>query len=188
MYLQTVASSTINLGFPVSCIGNNMSFRKKAYDEVGGYERLPFSVTEDLNLMMAIHSLKKYKIIYPLNNEAMNLSIPCPNLISLIRQKKRWGKGGLQVFWRGSFVFLVGYLSKIFILLTPFFYSTTWLLLVTLKLLLDSLVLLPSHKEFNIKKNLKYFLFFEIYFIVYVIILPFIVLPSRKIFWKGRKY
>ena len=188
MYLQTVASSTINLGLPVSCIGNNMSFLKKAYEEVGGYENLPFSVTEDLNLMMAIHSLKKYKIIYPLNTDAMNLSLPCPDLLSLIRQKKRWGKGGLQVFWRGSFVFFVGYLSNFFILLTPFFYSPIWLFLLISKLLMDILILWPTHKEFSIKKNLKYFLFFEIYFIIYVLILPFIVLPSRKTLWKGRKY
>ena len=187
MYLQTVASSTINLGFPVSCIGNNMSFRKKAYEEVGGFENLPFSVTEDLNLMMAIHSLKKYKIIYPLNSLAMNLSLPCPNLLSLIRQKKRWGKGGLQVFWRGSFVFLVGYLSNLFIVLTPIFFSKTWLILVGIKLIIDLLILWPTHKEFSLIKNLNYFLLFEFYLIIYVLILPFIVLPSRKVFWKERK-
>ncbi len=42
IYLLFVASGTINIGMPITCIGNNMSYRKKAYDEVGGYENLPF--------------------------------------------------------------------------------------------------------------------------------------------------
>jgi cellulose synthase/poly-beta-1,6-N-acetylglucosamine synthase-like glycosyltransferase len=45
VYLLIVAAGTINLGYPISCIGNNMSYRKKAYLETGGYEALPFSVT-----------------------------------------------------------------------------------------------------------------------------------------------
>ncbi len=63
IYLLLVGGGTINLGIPISCIGNNMSFRKKAYDEIGGYEALPFSVTEDFTLLRAIYKLKKYKIL-----------------------------------------------------------------------------------------------------------------------------
>ena len=59
VYLLIVAAGTINLGYPISCIGNNMSYRKKAYLETGGYEKLPFSVTEDFNLLMAIARLGK---------------------------------------------------------------------------------------------------------------------------------
>ncbi len=50
IYLLIIAAGTVNLGKPISCIGNNMSYRKNAYLEVGGYENLPFSVTEDSNL------------------------------------------------------------------------------------------------------------------------------------------
>jgi cellulose synthase/poly-beta-1,6-N-acetylglucosamine synthase-like glycosyltransferase len=42
VYLLTVAAGTINLGQPVSCIGNNMSFTRKAYDEIGGYASTRF--------------------------------------------------------------------------------------------------------------------------------------------------
>ena len=85
IYLLIVAAGTINLGKPISCIGNNMSYRKKAYFEVGGYENLPFSVTEDFNLLHAIFKLKKYKIIYPLNKESVVISLPCKNLKNLYR-------------------------------------------------------------------------------------------------------
>ncbi len=52
--LLTVGGGAINLGKPLSAIGNNMSYRKSAYLEVGGYEKIPFSVTEDFQLLMAI--------------------------------------------------------------------------------------------------------------------------------------
>ena len=71
IYLLLVAGGTINLKIPISCIGNNMSFRKKAYDEIGGYEALPFSVTEDFTLLRAIYNLKKYKILFPLEKDAL---------------------------------------------------------------------------------------------------------------------
>jgi cellulose synthase/poly-beta-1,6-N-acetylglucosamine synthase-like glycosyltransferase len=66
IYLLTVAAGTINIGKPVSCIGNNMSFRKKAYEKIGGYENIPFSVTEDFRLLMEIHKYKNIKSSIPL--------------------------------------------------------------------------------------------------------------------------
>ncbi len=65
IYLLTVASGAINLGVPLSCIGNNMAYRRKAYDLVGGYQGIKFSVTEDFALLHKIHSSTKYKIVYP---------------------------------------------------------------------------------------------------------------------------
>ena len=77
IYLLTVAAGTMNLGKPLSAIGNNMSYRKDVYDEVGGYAAIPFSVTEDFKLLMAIHDLKKYQLIYPIDKEALVTSKPC---------------------------------------------------------------------------------------------------------------
>jgi hypothetical protein len=81
-----------------------------------------------------------------------------------------------------------GFFASVFALLTPFFFSATWLYLVVFKFALDLFLLYPVHMQLGITKNLKYFFHFEIYYIIYVVILPFIVLPSRKVIWKDRKY
>ncbi len=188
IYLLIVASSTINLGNPISCIGNNMSYRKKAYEEVGGYENLPFSVTEDFNLLMAIYKLKKYKIIYPVDKDTLVTSLPCPDIKSLFHQKKRWGVGGLDVPFRGFAIMANGFLTYLCILLMPFFYTPLCLYLLVLKILLDALVLYPALRILGIEKNFRYFINFQVYYLVYVIALPFIVLFNRKVVWKGRKY
>ncbi len=188
IYLLTAAAGTINLKKPISCIGNNMSYRKKAYEEVGGYENLPFSVTEDFNLLWSIYCLGKYRIILPLDKNALITSIPCKNFSGLYRQKKRWAVGGLEVPFRGYVVMAWGFLTNLCLLLTPLFFSPVWLYLAVFKLATDFFVLYFVHKQLGITRNLKYFFNFQIYYLLYVVALPFVLLYSRKVVWKGREY
>ena len=189
IYLLIVASGTINFGKPISCIGNNMSYRKKAYLEVGGYENLPFSVTEDFNLLNAIYKLKKYKIIYPLDSEALVTSLPCKNLKRLYHQKKRWSVGGLGVPFAGYLIMAYGFITNLCMLLTPVFFSTTWLYLIFFKIVIDFLFIYPVHSALGLKKNMKYFIHWQIYYTVYVVMIPFVLtFIGRKVSWKGRKY
>lgn len=187
-YLQTVASGTINYNLPLSCIGNNMSFRKSAYLEVGGYENLPFSVTEDFNLLIAIHKLNKYKIIYPLDKNAHVESVPCKTYKELYRQKKRWGVGGLKVPAHGYIVFSNGVLTHLCVLLLPFYFSMTALTITIIKILTDYYLLLNINKRLGITEKIKYFIPFQLYYIIYVIALPIVLFISRKVVWKDRKY
>ena len=189
IYLLIVAAGTINLKTPISCIGNNMSYRKKAYFEVGGYENLPFSITEDFNLLKAINKLKKYKIIYPLDKNALVTSTACKDIKSLYHQKKRWSVGGLKAPWQGYVIFIFGYLTNVLMLLTPFFISKIWMYLVLFKLATDFFLLFPAYKKLGLIKDLKYFITFEIYYLIYVTLLPLIVSTTgRKVHWKGREY
>jgi len=188
IYLQSVAAGTTNLNMPISCIGNNMSYRKAAYDEVGGYKNLPFSVTEDFVLLNAIKKLNKYKIIYPLDINSLVTSLPCKDIKSLFQQKKRWSVGGLGVRPAGYLIMANGFLTNLCILLTPLLFSAVSLYLIVFKVAIDYFLLFPVHKRLGIKKNLKYFLSFELYYIIYVVAIPFILLTSRKVIWKGRKY
>jgi cellulose synthase/poly-beta-1,6-N-acetylglucosamine synthase-like glycosyltransferase len=188
LYLLTVASGTANLNKPISSIGNNMSYRKSAYNEVGGYENLPFSVTEDFNLLWAIHKLNKFKLIFPLDKDALVTSLPCKGIKSLFRQKKRWGVGGLGAPLRGYVIMSWGFTTNLCILLTPLFFTTGCLYLAFFKLAIDYFVLYFVHKQLGITKNLRYYLNFEIYYILYVLALPLIVVFNRKVAWKGREY
>lgn len=188
IYLLFISSGTINLGKPVSCIGNNMSFRKKAYDEVGGFENLPFSVTEDFLLLNSIHKLKKYKAIYPLNKDSVVISKPAANLFELFRQKKRWAVGGIDAPPLGILLMTWAFLTNLFVLVTPFIFSAVLIYLVVFKISIDLFVLFPIHQRLGLKKNLKYFLVFEIYYLVYVVVLPCAILFNKKVKWKDRTY
>ncbi len=188
IYLLTVAAGTINFKKPLSCIGNNMSYRKNAYDEIGGYEGLPFSVTEDLNLLIALHKLKKYKIIFPLDEGALVTSKACPDWKTLFWQKKRWGVGGMKSDFIGYLIMAWGYISNAAMILTPFFFSSEALYLCIFKIFVDYFFVYQVFKKLKLKMKVSSFIAFEIYFIIYVLLLPFIVLPNRKVKWKGRDF
>lgn len=188
IYLLFIAAGTINLGKPVSCIGNNMSFRKKAYEETGGFENLHFSVTEDFLLLNAINKLKKYRVVYPLNKESLVISKPASTLNKLFNQKKRWAVGGIETPQLGIGLLLWSFLTNLFLFLTPFFFSAVWLYLLIFKVSIDFFVLLPVHQRLCLQKNLKYFPVFEIYYIIYVLLLPFVILFNKKVKWKDRVY
>jgi cellulose synthase/poly-beta-1,6-N-acetylglucosamine synthase-like glycosyltransferase len=188
IFLLTASCGTINTNLPISCIGNNMSYRKAAYDEVGGYGNLPFSVTEDFNLVMAIRKLDKYKLVFPLDKNALVVSLPVPDYKTLYHQKKRWAVGGLLVPKLGYFILACGYLMHAAMLAAPFFWTPVIGELILLKIFIDFVFMNYMTSSLGIRKSMKYFLQFEIYYIIYVILLPFIIMPNQTVTWKGRKY
>ena len=188
IYLLFVAGGIANLGKPVSCIGNNISFRKSVYKELGGFEKLDKSVTEDFLLINEIRKLKKYKVIFTLNKSSLVTTKACESLSELTAQKKRWAVGGTKAPLHGMFVMSWAFATNLLTILIPLFFSAVYLYLFSFKLLIDLIALIMVHKELGITKQLKYFPFFFIYQLFYVIILPFVVLFSRTVSWKGRKY
>ena len=188
IYLLAVAAGAMNLGKPLSCIGNNMSYKRKVYDEIGGYAKIPFSVTEDFKLLMAFHKLKKYKIIYPLDKGGLVTSKPCSDFKSLYHQKKRWGVGGIDSDIIGYLVMATGFLTHTAMLAVPFFFSLPALYILLFKIIIDYLFLYPVYKRLELLYKFKHFISFQIYFIAYVFALPFILLGSRQVEWKGRKF
>ena len=184
VFLLSSAAGTINLNHPISCIGNNMSFRKEAYFEAGGYEKLPFSVTEDFILLKGISEINKYKVIYPLDKDGVVKSKSCLNLNELIKQKKRWGRGGFDAPFGGMVIMGTAFLANMMILISPLFFSPVWLYLAVFKIIADYFFLIPVHNELGTKLRVKHFIYFQIYFILYTVILPLILIFSRKISWK----
>ena len=187
VYLLGVAGGTMNLGKPLSCIGNNMSYRKDIYFEVGGYEKIPFSVTEDFQVLMAMHNLKKYKIIYPIDKEGLVTSKAFDNIKSLYWQKKRWGVGGLKSDLVGYLVMATAFITHIGFLMQPLFFSVNTLVISLFKILIDFYFLKEIYKKLSLKLRVSHFVIFEIYFLIYVVVLPFLVI-NKKVKWKDRTY
>ena len=95
-FILGMAASTAGLGHQHGSIGNNLSFKRKAYDHVGGYRKLKFSVTEDYTIVQAIIDSGQWDYIYPIDSKTMVESKPCSDWKTLLRQKQRWGKGATR--------------------------------------------------------------------------------------------
>jgi 1,2-diacylglycerol 3-beta-glucosyltransferase len=187
LYLFGIASATSGLGIPLTAIGNNLSIRRDAYLETGGYEVIPFSVTEDYSLVQTILQKTRYAIRFPLEAEAVVTSEPCDTVSHLFRQKQRWGVGALDMVPIGMAIVAVGWLIRavnvaavVFLPWTTFLPSLT-VLFIADYLFLSTMFTLPPFRSLR-----KYFIFFEIYITLYGLFIPFLAFVSRHVVWKER--
>jgi len=188
-FILGMAAATAGLQCPLGSIGNNLSFRKLAYDYVGGYRKLKFSVTEDYTVVQAIIGSKRWNYLYPIDLKHLVESKSCPDFQSLIRQKHRWGKGGLDMKPAGMIIMVIGFLMH----LSPFI-MLFWggiiqaAAAMMTKFIADYVFLYTILDRLNRKEDLRWFHWFEIYFILYVLFLPFLVIFGGKVKWKGREF
>jgi cellulose synthase/poly-beta-1,6-N-acetylglucosamine synthase-like glycosyltransferase len=189
-FLLSVAAAVGRLFKPVACIGNNMAFRKEAYIECGGYQNLKFSITEDFALFKAITGNGKWGYAFPVDLETLVISKPVKTLKELYHQKKRWGTGGLDTGLLGIAVMSGGFVFHLLLILSPLLIEKISSLLISLalKFFIDGAFLFKTLRKFKKTSLLKYLPFFELYYIIYVVVLPFVVFFGGKTVWKDRKY
>ena len=186
--LFSIAAATIRLHFPVTAVGNNLSVRRKAYTDVGGYRKIPFSITEDYALFHAVTS-SGYIAKFPLDQGTLVQSLPCESWKSLYRQKKRWLTGGADMDLKSISLFAVGFAFKLLLAVNFFVNGFAAIIIpLALKCLVDYLMVRPALSTFRKSYLLLYLLPFEAYYIAYVLLFPPIVLFSRKVQWKDRKF
>lgn len=189
LYLLTLCAGSDGINNQLSCVGNNMSYTLNSYNNVGGYENIEFSVTEDFKLLQTIkEKLNDVTLKFPVDEKIVNITLPCADFKELYRQKQRWGKGGLESKLLGYIVGFLGWSTGGLILFGWIYGIELYLLFLCGKFIIDLLFTMPVIIRFKYYRALKYFLVFEIYFAIYSFFLPFILLFDREVVWKGVKY
>ncbi|MCS7017734.1 MAG: glycosyltransferase [Cytophagales bacterium] len=87
-----------SLGLPLTSLGNNMAYRKSAYLQTGGYEKLPLYITEDLALLKAVRQ-KGWQTVHLANRAILASTAPATSWKEWILQRKRWLAGALSMPW-----------------------------------------------------------------------------------------
>ncbi len=87
---HAVAMGCAGLGVPLSIMGNNISFRRSAYDTVGGYAGLNCTVVEDMALMNAVVTRTPYTLAWAPSPDSVVTSEPEKDLAAFINQRYRW--------------------------------------------------------------------------------------------------
>lgn len=80
------------VGRPFTGMGNNQLLRREAYYATGGYETLPFSVTEDFQLFQAL-TRRGYRTAHVYGPEVLAWSAPAASWAELVGQRRRWLRG-----------------------------------------------------------------------------------------------
>ncbi len=188
-FLVTVAAATIGLRFPVTAVGTNFSVRRKAYDAVGGYDNITFSVTEDYSLFHAITTRTKFAACLPCEEATLVESEACSTVSQLFRQKLRWFRGGRDMSLSKLLLYSLSYAFHSFLCVALF--SQYWSAVSTallLKLSSDFILLYPTLKTFKKGTMIKFFPIFELYYSLYILIFPILIILGPPIRWKDREF
>ncbi len=172
---------------PTTAMGNNMLITREAYQSVGGYENLPFSVTEDFALFQAIVR-KNYSFRYVLSSEVKAYTQPIRTIAGLLHQRKRWMVGAMQLPFNVKWVFFLHALALPILLWLSLFSPHLMLTLLLVKTCLDTFYLLWVLSRIQELALLKYVLIFEVYLMLFSLAtLVYYYMPG-KVVWKGRIY
>ncbi|WP_186754836.1 glycosyltransferase [Echinicola salinicaeni] len=178
---------TSDLGFLLTAMGNNMLVSREAYENVGGYEGLFFSVTEDFSLGEAVKAAG-YKPVHQFSSASLIDTKGEKNLLTLLIQRKRWmwGARTLPMKWQLLLLLQVMFYPCIFVLLT--FFPIEAGLVWGGKWIMQSLFIKSLAKKAGQVVPLFQLIIFEVYYpVISWSTIVYYFWPS-KIKWKERKY
>ncbi|GAB2476521.1 hypothetical protein GCM10011375_21450 [Hymenobacter qilianensis] len=177
-----------DLGKPVTAMGNNMLVTREAYEATGGYEALPFSVTEDFELFKAI-VVRGFGFCNVFRPEVLALSLPIATPLGLLHQRRRWLRGVEALPWGlklGLLVYGNFYLGVL---------ALAWLAgpgpaLAVLggKMLAQGLLAAIVFRRVGLRAPLELLPAFELYTVWLTVSLIGFRLLGRRFNWKGRTY
>ncbi len=187
IFMETMASGGIGLHQPLGCFGNNVAVRKKDFDDIGGYRKIDFSVTEDLALMSAVFNTGR-KVRFFCNPASTVTTLPCLSLKEYILQHQRWAIGGQALGWRAT-IFVLASIA-IWAGIATAIVTSNWVFLsiiLGVRLLGDFIVLAPSLRVLKKGRLIKWILPSVTFFMLIELIVPFLLI-NRNVKWKGQVF
>lgn len=193
--LVITGAGLIGSGKPTICNAANIAYRKKVYEEVGGFTfQMNLSSGDDELLMQKIKRDTGYKVKFANHHDAIVKTFPNRTVSEFYQQRKRWASKGL--FYNDKFLILKLILIYLFYISLPLqlilglfcskYFILTFSLSFILKILFEYMVLKRGIKLFFERKILKVFLPAEILHIPYIIIAGISGALGDYI-WKSRK-
>ncbi len=188
LYVLGLMQVVSDLKLPVSTMGNNMLLRRQAYESVGGFEGIAFSLTEDIAIFNAI--VKQgwgFRNIY--HPAVLALSTPVADLAAYLHQRKRWMRGAMHLPLYMAIIFVLH--SAYYPVLLPFFVYTSVgaaLAVFALKLFLQSLYVHICLRRLGRALPWWFYIAFEVYLVASSVLLIIYFFLPLNIVWKGRKY
>ncbi|EON79418.1 polysaccharide-forming b-glycosyltransferase-related protein, glycosyltransferase family 2 protein [Lunatimonas lonarensis] len=176
-----------DLGFCLTAMGNNMLISAEGYRQVGGFEAVFGSVTEDL----AISSLMfkaGYRPVHLVNGRCLVQTNAIGNFSELMDQRKRWARGALSLslFWVVLLAVQVAFFPMVLagIWSVPGLFLAGWVL----KVGVQSVFIATFAGKTETKIPILDLMLFESYFFVSSMATLFYYIWPSPIRWKSRSY
>ena len=85
----------VGLGNPSGGYGNNLAVRRRTLEEIGGFESIGFSLTEDAQLIAAVRNTRCWKVAVCPFRPVLVYAQPQKKLLDAAKQEVRWSAGAM---------------------------------------------------------------------------------------------
>jgi cellulose synthase/poly-beta-1,6-N-acetylglucosamine synthase-like glycosyltransferase len=182
------AGGAIASGKYFSCSGQNLAYKKSAFLQVGGFEKIKHLISgDDLNLMQLFRKNKK-KVRFAFSAHSFAFTQPIQNWQKFFSQRSRWAS---NMKWQIGLnpEFFIYLASAFLVVLLPFsLFFSNWILaalIIGVRLIMEYGFLKFGYKKLNLKKNklsfyLPWFIMQPVYFIVVSFMGAFSIFSWKK--------
>ncbi|MBA3442966.1 MAG: glycosyltransferase [Pyrinomonadaceae bacterium] len=165
--LVAMMAASANLTYPLGASGQNIAFRRSAFERVGGYTSVMHRIAGDDMLMLQLikRTTEVGRIVYADHTGARNRTYPEKTWRAFRNQRARWASSGTHHF-RSDTLFMTYALASLVANMTVLFGAAwawagwisrlTWVMTVALKLGVDLLLYTSACRRFNQLGLLRY--------------------------------
>lgn len=195
--LLSAAAGTLNKGMPMSVTGQNLAYRREAWEQVGGFEAIHHRPSgDDMLMMQLIAHRTDWQCHFHLLPDSFVSTRACESVRELIHQRLRWASNassGIFMPWPFLTYLVTAWLlalAQVTLILTlPFnpSWAVTTVALWSVKTWMDYRVLALAARRFDTTDLLRHMP-------LWVTTVPFYTTaigafgPLGRFTWKGRKF
>ena len=176
LIVSTLAAGSAGIGFPLTCSGRNMAYRRKAFDEVNGFSDIGHIIGGDDVLLMRQVALKSaWKIRFNTDADAFVPSASHPD--NLINRQVRYQSKTIHYGIPTLILAFAVYIFHAILATVPILFWTDAKLFpvvgscLGIKIIADAVFLLLGSIRFKSLKLLLWFPVLEILIIPYIVII-----------------
>ncbi|MCK9556995.1 MAG: glycosyltransferase [Candidatus Cloacimonetes bacterium] len=178
------------LGKSWACIGQNLAYRKSAWEDVGGFKKIWHLMSgDDVNLMQLMRR-KGHKIIFNFSPASFVHTHPVSSWKQFINQRSRWASNmKYQLKFNPEFFFILFSMACLYwgSIILFFINLKLGLLVLMYRILIEQIMISYSRKHFGISARMLSF--YPIWLIIQTFMLVFTMLLGQfNIFvWHGKR-
>jgi cellulose synthase/poly-beta-1,6-N-acetylglucosamine synthase-like glycosyltransferase len=190
LFYMGIAKANLDLGMPITAVGNNMGVRKSAYTQIGGYETIGFSITEDYKLFKEILNGTEHTAKWIFRAENTNITYGIPSLLKWLQQRKRWLKGGKELPLKVWLLMLFNVFTELFMFASMIQEIDFFLVLLFVKTIVNAIFLIVIFTKLHTwnRNWIWSVLLYSLYQMWLIPVLFLYFLFPSKIKWKEREY
>lgn len=196
--LVSASAGSMRIGIPLAASGQNLSYRRSAYEEVGGFTKIIHYISgDDVLLLQLIKKYTRWKINFAEPGETTITTLPLSTFSDFLKQRMRWASNSSKQRFLDPLFFI--YLVSIFclcsglLMLIPISIIVAPTSIIPLACLaakfgIDLMVIIRGISFFHIPCNYLW------YFLPWFLIHPLLLIISGiggltpKMTWKGRTF